>query len=73
MSEYAVDIVMWLVSNVIASVIAINLPSTVAPVFAVIDENAIMVPLKSELVPRVAELPTTQKTLSAVAPLVRTT
>src|ERR1035437_3802228 len=37
------------------------------------DVSARMFPLKSELVPSVAELPTCQKTLQAVAPLARAT
>ncbi|HUQ54804.1 MAG TPA: hypothetical protein VM306_04085 [Lentzea sp.] len=39
--------------------------------FAVIDVNAMIVPTKSELVPRVAELPTCQNTLQALAPLIK--
>jgi hypothetical protein len=42
----------------------------VAPVVAVIDAMAIIVPTKTELVPSVAELPTCQNTLHACAPLV---
>jgi hypothetical protein len=34
------------------------LPSSVAPVLKVMDSNAITVPLKTEVVPKVAELPT---------------
>jgi len=46
-------------------------PSIVAPVVIVIDVRAMMVPLKIESVPRVAELPTCQKMHSARAPLTR--
>jgi hypothetical protein len=42
-------------------------------VFAVIDVRARMVPTKVEPTPRVAELPTCQKTLHAWAPLMSTT
>jgi hypothetical protein len=38
-----------------------------------IDVNAMIFPLKIEFVPRVAELPTCQKTLQALAPFARTT
>jgi hypothetical protein len=64
---------MVLVSNVTAPLRANNLPSTVAPVFAVIDVKARTLPAKLEFVPRVAELPICQKTLHAWAPLMRTT
>jgi hypothetical protein len=43
----------------------------VSPVVAVIDAWARMVPVKVDPVPRVAELPTCQKTLQAWAPLTR--
>jgi len=73
LSVIDVDVVMmWFVSNVTAPVSAINLPSIDAPVVAVIDARAIIVPLKTEYVPRVAELPTCQKTFEDDAPLVRT-
>ena len=49
------------------------LPFSLAPVASVTEANAIMVPLKSAVVPSEAELPTCQKTLSAVAPPLRTT
>ena len=65
--------VMVLVSNVTAAFRASTLPSTVAPVVAVIDVKARMDPLKVEAVPSVAELPTCQKTLQAWAPLTRFT
>ena len=48
-------------------------PAMVTPLFTVIDVRARMVPVKSELVPRVAELPTCQNTLQAWAPSVRMT
>lgn len=57
---YGVGTVMVLVSNVTAPVCANALPSSVAPVAIVIDANARMFPLKTEYVPRVAELPTCQ-------------
>jgi hypothetical protein len=60
-------------SNVTAPVRANALPFSMAPVLAVIDTWARMVPLKVEVVPRVAELPTCQKMLAAFAPLMRTT
>jgi hypothetical protein len=43
------------------------LPVSVAPVLNVIDCIAIMVPLKTEVVPNVAELPTCQKMFEADA------
>jgi len=43
------------------------------PELAVMDASAMMVPTNEVLVPRVAELPTCQKTLQAWAPLIRTT
>jgi hypothetical protein len=52
--------VMWLVSNVTAAPSEINLPFTVALVCTATSVLAIMVPLKSENVPRVAPLPTCQ-------------
>jgi hypothetical protein len=42
-------------------------PSTFVPVFTVIEVKARMLPLKREVVPSVAELPTCQKTLQAWA------
>jgi hypothetical protein len=67
------DRVMVLVSNVTAAFRASTRPSTVAPVVTVIDVKARIDPLKLEAVPRVAELPTCQKTLQAWAPLTRFT
>src|SRR5579864_129234 len=65
--------VMTSVSNVTAPFRASALPSRSTPVVIVIEVSARMFPLKTELVPKVAELPTCQKTLQALAPLVRTT
>jgi len=64
---------MMLVSNVTAPFRASALPSNFAPVVTAIDVSASMFPAKTEFVPRVAELPTCQKTLQALALLVRTT
>ena len=64
---------MVLVSNVTAPVRAKALPFSAAPVVSVTEAWARMVPLKIELVPRVAELPTCQKTLAACAPFRRIT
>src|SRR5688572_8101363 len=58
---------------VIAPVLANALPSSVAPVLSVIDCIAITVPLKTEVVPNVAELPTCQKMLEANAPPLKIT
>jgi len=65
--------VMVLVSSVTAPFRASSLPWIVAPVWAVIDVKARTVPTKVEPVPRVAELPTCQKTLHACAPPIRAT
>jgi hypothetical protein len=54
-----------LVSNVTAPVRASALPSNDAPVVIVIETCAMMVPLRAERVPRVAEVPICQKTLQA--------
>ena len=54
---------MVLLSRVTAAVEASRRPVTVAPVCAVTEARASTVPTKVELVPRVAELPTCQKTL----------
>jgi hypothetical protein len=51
---------MVLPSNVTAAVWANTLPSTFAPVFSVMEAEAIIFPLKIEYAPRVAELPTAQ-------------
>src|SRR5688572_23497453 len=54
-------------------VLANALPSSLAPVLSVIDCIAITVPLKTEVVPNVAELPTCQKMLDANAPPLKIT
>ena len=59
---------MVLLANVTAPVRANALPFSAAPVVTVTDAWAMIVPLKVVLVPRVAELPTCQKTLEATAP-----
>src|ERR1700694_3052185 len=68
-----VCIVTALVSNVTAAFCANALPSSVAPVAIVMEAYAITVPLNAEYVPSVAELPTCQNTLAALAPPLRTT
>jgi hypothetical protein len=60
------------VSNVTAPPRARTRPWTVAPVSNVIEVVAMIVPAKFVVVPRVAELPTCQKTLHACAPFSRT-
>src|SRR4029077_3213014 len=62
-----------LLSKVTAPLRASALPVRLAPVSRVIDCSAIMVPIKMELVPNVAELPTCQKMFLAWAPPARTT
>ena len=64
---------MILESSVTAAVRANSRPSTVAPVVTVMEAKARMFPLNTEPVPRVAELPTCQKTLAALAPPLRMT
>ncbi len=49
-----------LLAKVTALVSAAARPFSVAPVFSVTEAWAMMVPLKTEVVPRVAELPTCQ-------------
>jgi hypothetical protein len=66
--EGQLDVVMVLVSMVTAPSRASSLPWIVAPVFAVMDAKAMMVPTKRVPVPSVAEEPTCQKTLQACAP-----
>src|SRR5580765_3248255 len=68
-----VGIVIVLESSVTAAVRANSRPSTEAPVVTVMEAKASMFPLKTEVVPRVAELPTCQKTLAALAPPLRIT
>ncbi len=65
--------VMVLVSSVTAPFRASNCPCTIAPVVAAMDVNAKMCPTKWEFVPKVAELPTFQKTRQNRAPLMRFT
>ena len=67
--EAQLDVVIVLVSMVTAPSRASSLPWIVAPVFAVMDAKAMMVPTKRGPVPSVAEEPTCQKTLHACAPL----
>src|SRR5438552_6653078 len=64
---------MILESRVTAPVRANSRPSTAAPVVTVMEANARMLPLNTEPVPRVAELPTCQNTLAALAPPLRIT
>jgi hypothetical protein len=68
-----VELVMVLVSRVTSPLRASSRPSMVTPVVAAIDVRARMVPTKVELVPSVAELPTCQNTLQALAPLIKAT
>src|SRR5207245_6048936 len=70
---YGAGSVMVLVSKVTAAVRANSRPSTAAPVVTVMEANARMLPLNTEPVPRVAELPTCQNTLAALAPPLRIT
>ncbi len=67
------DRVMLSEFRVTAPLRASSRPFTVTPLFTVIDVSARIVPTKLELVPRVAELPTCQKTLHAWAPPTRVT
>src|SRR5437667_167922 len=60
-------------SRVTAAVRANSRPSTVAPVVTVMEAKARMFPLNTEPVPKVAELPTCQKTLAALAPPLKIT
>src|SRR2546421_4365885 len=60
-------------SSVTAAVRANSRPSTAAPVVTVMEAKARMFPLNTEVVPRVAELPTCQKILAALAPPLRIT
>lgn len=68
-----VGIVTVFVSRVTAPLIANRRPSTVASVVAVMSVSANRFPRNTELVPRVAELPTCQKTLHACVPLINAT
>ncbi len=58
-------LVMTLLSRVTAPLRASARPSITAPVCTVMEVRARMFPLKKELVPMVAELPTCQNTLHA--------
>ena len=60
-----------LLSRVTAPLRASARPCTMTPVCTVIEVSARMLPTKTEPVPSVAELPTCQKTLHSVAPLIR--
>ncbi|MEZ0011994.1 hypothetical protein ABH918_004046 [Kitasatospora sp. GAS206B] len=60
-------------SSVTAPLRARARPSITVPVCAAMEVRARMLPLKKELVPMVAELPTCQNTLQACAPLMRLT
>nr|WP_246507058.1 hypothetical protein [Actinocrinis puniceicyclus] len=62
-----------LVSSDTCPLRASSLPVMLAPVVAVMDVRARMLPLKVEFVPSVAELPTCQNTLHACAPLISAT
>lgn len=55
-------------SKVTPPFLAKALPLRVAPVLKVIDSIANIFPLKSHVVPKVAELPTYQKILEDIAP-----
>jgi hypothetical protein len=68
-----VQLVMLLSSSVTAPLRANTRPMMSAPVFIVIEVSARMFPTKLVVVPRVAELPTCQKTLQAFAPLISST
>jgi hypothetical protein len=61
------------VSKVTAPFNAYNPPFEVTPVVTVMDARATTFPCKAEYVPRVAELPTCQKTLQALAPFTNKT
>ena len=63
---------MILDASVIAPFSANSLPFTAAPVFSEMDWMARMLPLRTEFAPRVADVPTCQKTLEALAPPART-
>src|SRR5271155_2498553 len=66
--EGQLDVVIVFVSSVTAPVRASSLPWIVAPVFAVMLAEAMIVPTKLVLVPSVADEPPCQKTLHACAP-----
>lgn len=60
-------------SRATAAIRASARPLRVAPVFSVIAWSAMIVPANAELVPKVAELATCQKTLEALAPPLKIT
>ena len=64
---YGAGFTMVLESNVTAAIRASALPFSVAPVFSVMAWSAMIVPWKADVVPRVAEVPTCQKTLLDLA------
>src|ERR1700683_4606731 len=66
-------LVMLFASRVTAPFCASNRPFTDAPLASVMDWLARMLPLNAELAPRVADVPTCQKTLEALAPPARIT
>ena len=68
-----VGVVTTLESKLTCPLRASRRPDTVEPVWAVMEVSANIVPANDVLVPRVAELPTCQKTLQACAPLIKLT
>ena len=60
-------------ARVTAPFMAKSLPLTEAPVIRVIEVSAMTVPIRALVLPRVAELPTTQNTFPAWAPLTSAT
>lgn len=66
-------VVTTLESNVTAPLRANSRPVIEAPVVALTEVNASTVPTNTEFVPKVAELPTSQNTLHAVAPPISAT
>ena len=64
---------MILLSNATVPLNANALPFSVAPVFSVIDASAMIVPWKTAVVPKVAEVPTCQKMLEVRAPPAKVT
>ena len=71
--EIPAGVLIVLLSKVTAPLRAKALPWRIAPVPSEMDDKASMFPTKTEVVPRVAELPICQKTLEALAPLISTT
>lgn len=65
--------VMVVLSSVTTPYRAIRRPSTADEAAAVIEVNAIRLPIRTELLPRLADVPTCQKTLLALAIPARTT